>query len=247
MISAHDLGGSVPHTPVPAPRRYATEFIATAILVIVGCGASILGNASGAFGMGPIACAFGGVVALLVVSFGATSGAHINPAVTIAFWSVRQFPPRDVIPYIVAQCTGAVFGAFLLRVYFGLDAHFAATLPTVSTAAAFAMELGYSFVLALVVAVVSSRKTLSLKIPPIAIGFTVLIGAYLTGPLSGGSFNPARSLGPAVVSGVWVNHWIFWVAPIVGMLCAMQLHHRLWPVQSQLAIDIVAKGVEGPL
>ena len=237
----------MPHTRVVALRRYATEFVATGILVIVGCGASIVGHSTGAFDIGVIALAFGLAVAFNVRAFGTASGAHINPAVTIAFWSVRQFPTRDVIPYIVAQCAGAIVGALALQLGFGSNARFGATLPTVSTTAAFAMEAVYSAALAFIVAIIASRHNLSLRIPPIVIGITVFIGAYVTGPLSGGSFNPARSVGPAIVSGVWTDHWIFWIAPIGGMVFAMQLHNRLWPRQSPLTTDVVATGVEGTL
>jgi glycerol uptake facilitator-like aquaporin len=131
---------------------------------------------------------------------GHLGGAHINPAVTIAFWTVRRFPGRDVVPYIVSQCFGAVAASIALAWILGPVGSFGATVPSLSIARSFVVEAGYSGLLAFVIIVATDARTPP-AVAPFAIGATVFAGALVTGPLTGGSFNPARSFGPAVVEG----------------------------------------------
>jgi aquaporin Z len=160
---------------------------------------------------------------------GHISGAHINPAVTVGLWSIGRFPTRDVLPYVIAQCVGAVAAAGFLRWVLGPIANLGATLPEVPLPQAFAVEMGYSGLLAFVIMGVATDEKSPPAVAPFAIGATVGAGALVTGPLTGGSFNPARSLGPAVVSGVWSAHWLYWIAPTLGMLGAMRLYAWLRP------------------
>jgi aquaporin NIP len=146
------------------------------------------------FGQVGIALAFGLVITLCVASTGHVSGAHINPAVTIGFWSIGRFPGRDVGPYVVAQCTGAVAAAAFLRWALGPIANLGATVPAIGLPRAFAIELGYSALLAFVIMGVATDDGSPPAVAPFAIGATVGAGALVTGPLTGGSFNPARSL-----------------------------------------------------
>jgi glycerol uptake facilitator-like aquaporin len=106
----------------------------------------------------------------------------------------------------------------------GPIANLGATIPTLALPQAFAVEMGYSALLAFVIMGVATDDRSPPAVAPFAIGATVAAGALVTGPLTGGSFNPARSLGPAVVSGVWSAQWLYWIAPIVGMLLAMRLY-----------------------
>ncbi|HEX6807449.1 MAG TPA: MIP/aquaporin family protein [Gemmatimonadaceae bacterium] len=208
-------------------KRYAAEFLGTFMLVAVGPGAVMVAASTHTFGQTGISLAFGVVVALCVACFGHLSGAHINPAVTIGFWSVRRFPTRDLVPYIVAQCLGAVAASAALVWILGPVGNFGATVPVVSTARAFAVEGGYTAILGLVIMGVATDARTPAAVAPFAIGATVFAGALVTGPLTGGSFNPARTLGPAFDGGVWTSHWLYWAAPVLGMVVAMRGYDAL--------------------
>ena len=217
-------------------RRYAAEAIGTGVLVLIGPGASMVAASTGAFGHAGVAAAFGLVVFLVIVVLGGTSGAHINPAVTIAFWSTKRFPTPDLAGYIVAQCLGATIAALALRWVLGDAVTSAgATVPAMSLTLgrAFAVEFGYTAILGLVIFAAATDERLPPGLPAVVIGATVAVGALVTGPLTGGSFNPARSLGPAVASGVWTAHWIYWTAPVLGMMTGAQLYRLLEPVRAR--------------
>ena len=208
-------------------KRYAAELIGTFMLVAIGPGAVMVAASTHAFGQAGISLAFGVVVTLCVACFGHISGAHINPAVTIGFWSVRRFPTRDVVPYILAQCVGAVVASATLAWVLGPVGNFGATVPLVSTMRAFVVEGGYTGILGLVIMSVATDARTPPAVAPFAIGATVFAGALVTGPLTGGSFNPARTLGPALVGGVWTSHWLYWAAPVLGMVAAMRVYDAL--------------------
>ncbi|MGH7553476.1 MAG: MIP/aquaporin family protein [Longimicrobiales bacterium] len=221
-------------------RRYTAEAVGTFMLVAVGPGAVMVSASTNAFGHTSVALAFGLVVSFVVAAAGPISGAHINPAVTIALWSVRRFGPSDVLPYIFAQCIGAVAAAFALRWILGPVGDLGATVPTITMTRAFAVEAGYSAFVGFVIVAVATEARASQGIAPFAIGATVFAGALITGPLTGGSFNPARSLGPAMAGGGWMVHWLYWAAPIVGMVVAMHLYEAL---RSMTLTPIVARDV----
>jgi MIP family channel proteins len=208
-------------------KRYVAEAAGTFAFVAIGPGAAIVAGKTHAFGQTGIALAFGLAVLLIVAASGHIGGAHINPAVTLGFWSVRRFPARDVVPYIFAQCLGAIAASALLLWILGPENGFGATVPSLPIAQAFVVELGYSGLLAFVIMAVATDERTPPAIAPFVIGATVFAGALVTGPLTGGSFNPARSLGPAFVGHVWKAHWLYWAAPIAGMLLGMRLYDAL--------------------
>jgi MIP family channel proteins len=208
-------------------RRYAVEALGTFWLVAIGPGATMVAASTHAFGHAGVALAFGLVVALVVAATGHLSGAHINPAVTIGFWSVRRFPARHILPYVVAQCVGASAASFALRWVLGPVGGLGATVPAISLGRAFAVECAYSALLAFVIMGVAADERSPPGVAPFAIGATVFAGALVTGPLTGGSFNPARSLGPALAGGGWTSHWLYWAAPMTGMIVAMHLYELL--------------------
>jgi MIP family channel proteins len=201
------------------PRRLVAEAIGTYFLVLIGPGAAMVDvRTHGALGPAGIALAFAFVVIAMVSAFGPVSGAHINPAVTVAFWSARRFPTRDVIPYCIAQCVGALAASATLRVALGPIGHLGATVPLIAVPAAFAVEWLLSFVLMLVV-LAAGRG--------VPVGLTVGLCALAGGPLTGASMNPARSFGPALVAGVWRAHWIYWLAPMSAMVAAAWAHRLI--------------------
>lgn len=229
----------------PAARRYAAEFIGTFVLVAIGPGAVMVSASTHAFGAPAVALAFGLAVTLVVASTGHIGGAHINPAVTIGLWSVRRFGGRDVLPYVVAQCAGAILASLVLAWIVGPVGNYGATIPAISTIRAFAVEAGYTAILGFVIMGVASDPRTPPSVPPFAIGATIFAGALVTGPLTGGSFNPARTLGPAVVGGIWTSHWLYWVAPILGAIAGMRAYELLRSDRDSLSSSSL--GTEGPI
>jgi len=210
--------------PLTAPLRWrlGAEGIGTFLLVLVGPGAAMADAWSGGrvTHVG-VSLAFAFVITAVVAAFGPVSGAHINPAVSIALASRRKLRGRELLPYVIAQLAGAVVAAALLRYLLGPMAHNGATLPAIGIERSFVLEGVMSFALGLVA--FRSRGALA----PLAIGLTVGFCALMGGTLTGASMNPARSFGPALVGGEWAGHWLYWVAPIVGMLLAAAVDRGL--------------------
>lgn len=227
-------------------RRYVAEAIGTFALGAIGPGAAMVAAKTHAFGHTGVALAFGLAVTLVVASSGHLGGAHINPAVTLGFWAVRRFPSRDVLPYVAAQCLGAVAASALLVWLLGPVGNFGATIPSLPLPQSFVVELGYSALLGFVIMGVAIDERSPAAVAPFAIGATVFAGALVTGPLTGGSFNPARSLGPAVIGGVWTAHWLYWIAPILGMILGMRSYDVLRPSTVTEAKGLTV-GTEGPI
>ena len=233
--------------PVYDWRRYAAEALGTFALVAIGPGAVMVAAKTSAFGVQGVALAFGLVITIVVAATGHLGGAHINPAVTIGFWSVRRFPGRDVAPYVLAQCVGAITASAALSWLLGPVGNFGATIPALSLGRSFAIEAGYSALLGFVIMGVATDARTPASVAPFAIGAAVFAGALVTGPLTGGSFNPARSLGPAVVGGIWTAHWLYWAAPILGMTLAIRLYEALRGTKVPSVSSEAPLGVEGPL
>lgn len=212
-------------------RRAAAEALGTFFLVLIGPGASAVNAYSGgAVTQVGVALAFAFVVCAIVVAIGHLSGAHINPAVTVAFWSLRRFPGRDVIPYIAAQCLGATAAAAVLHAVVGNAGLLGATVPAVGAGRALLVEWLLSFALMFVIMGAATDRRASPDgrgTAAIAIGFTVGCCALTGGPLTGASMNPARSLGPALWSGAWTAHWVYWLGPITGMVAGARVYEVL--------------------
>jgi MIP family channel proteins len=202
-------------------RRAAAEGLAAFALVFAGCGAivsdSVYGGALGTVGIGLV---FGLVIMAMVYATGHLSGAHINPAVTIAFVLSRHFPRREAAGYIAAQLFGAMAGALLLlAVWPDKPADLGATLPTVATGSALAYEAVLTAILMFVIMAVATDTRAVGAGAAIAIGGAVGLDAIFAGPVTGASMNPARSIGPALAGGELDDLWIYVVGPIVGAAC----------------------------
>lgn len=209
-------------------RRLLAESIGTFFLVLIGPGAAIADSwTRGAVTHVGVSLAFTFVVTAMVYALGGVSGAHINPAVTVALWSVRRFNGHDVIRYVGAQCAGAIVAAGLWRVLLGSIVSAGTTQPAIPVAGAFAVEMLLSFALMLVIMAVATGDRAGDGTAAIAIGLTVGFCALAGGPLTGASMNPARSLGPAAMSGLWNVHWLYWLAPISGMISAAHTYQFL--------------------
>lgn len=204
-------------TPSLAHRAAAEAFAAFA-LVFAGCGAIVTSAAfSNSLGVGGVAAAFGLVIMVMIYATGHLSGAHINPAVTVAFTLVRHFPARDAVAYVVAQCAGAIGGALLLlAVWPDKPAALGATVPSIGHGGALVYEIVMTAFLMFVIMAVATDTRAVGAAAAIAIGGTVALDALFGGPVTGASMNPARSLGPALAAGEWTAFWIYLVGPLVG-------------------------------
>ncbi len=199
-------------------RRAAAEGIAAFVLVFAGCGAIIAdAQYEGSLGTVGIALVFGLVIMVMVYATGHLSGAHINPAVTIAFTLSRHFPAREALAYIVAQCVGAIGAALvLLAVWPGKPADLGATVPSVGVGSALAYEaILTAFLMFVIMAVATDTRAVGAA-AAIAIGGIIGVDALFGGPVTGASMNPARSLGPALASGTWTDFWVYLAGPVVG-------------------------------
>lgn len=206
-------------------KKLLAECLGTFTLVFAGTGAIIINAAShGAISHAGIALTFGLVVLAMIHTFGDVSGAHLNPAVTLAFAAARRFSWQDVPGYLAAQLVGAVSASGLLHVLFPQDAtSLGATLPAGSEMQSFVLEVVLTAVLMLTILSVSTGAKEKGITAGIAIGGVIALEAMFAGPVCGASMNPARSLAPALVSGHLDHLWIYLIAPLLGALLAVPL------------------------
>ncbi len=214
--------------PPSLQSRLLAECIGTALLVTFGCGAVMVdGLREGALGLLGIAIAWTSLVAVLVYTFGHISGTQINPAVTLALWSTGRLPSREVAPHLLAQIVGAIAGSALTVWLLGRGAGVAMTELSVDPLRGFVVEFLASFLVMATVLGAGVDERTPRGFAALAVGLTVGICVMVAGPLTGASMNPARSFGPALLSGDWTHHWVYWVAPITGMRAAAFLLPRL--------------------
>ncbi|HEU0074637.1 MAG TPA: MIP family channel protein [Dehalococcoidia bacterium] len=204
---------------VPLPNRLLAEMIGTALLVIFGPGSAVISAyQDGAITLEGIAAANGIIIMVLIYSVGHVSGAHFNPGVTIAFALFRHFQPREVAPYIAVQFFGGIIGAGILWALFGDALKSGVTMPSGSVAQGIGMEIVLTFLLMFVITAVATDVRAVGAGAAIAIGSAVGLDVLIGGPITGGSMNPARSLGPAFVSGEMDDLWIYLIAPPIGAI-----------------------------
>ena len=199
-------------------RRAGAEALAAFALVFAGCGAIVAdARYDGALGAVGIALVFGLIITAMIYATGHLSGAHINPAVTVAFVLTRHFPARDAAAYIAAQLAGATAGALLLlAVWPAQPAELGATVPSVAVGGALVYELVLTALLMFVIMAVATDTRAVGAGAAIAIGGTVALDALFGGPVTGASMNPARSFGPALAAGEWRDAWIYLAGPVTG-------------------------------
>lgn len=200
----------------------AAEFLGTFTLVFCGAGACVIDHVThgGVTHVG-VGFTFGLIVMALIYSLGDISGAHFNPAVTLGFVIGKQFSVMRAMPYIVAQILGAIAASAAHRAIFGNVANLGATLPATGAGASFILEIILTAILMFVILCVSSGPKEVGIMAGIAIGGVVGLEAIFAGPISGASMNPARSIGPALMSGHLDNLWIYLVAPVLGAAIAV--------------------------
>jgi aquaporin Z len=200
------------------------EFLGTFSLVFAGTGAIVINDAThGTIGHIGVALTFGLIVLAMIYTYGDVSGAHLNPAVTVAFAAARRFPWRDVPRYAAAQITGALAASALLRFLFPGSATLGATLPAGSASQSFVLEIVLTAILMLAILSVSTGAKEKGITAGVAIGAVIGLEAMFAGPISGASMNPARSIAPALVSGHLEHLGIYITAPVIGALLAVPL------------------------
>jgi len=221
-------------------RELLAEAIGTFILVFAGTGAIMVNQISnGAITHLGVSFVFGAVVTALIYTFGHISGAHFNPAVTLAFWRSGFLPTFKVLPYIIAQILGGVLASLMLLLSLGSVANLGATIPLHDNwLQSLILEIILTFILMLVIFGSGLDRRSHSGFAGIAIGLTVGLEAACMGSITGASMNPVRSFAPALVGGVWQHHWIYWVAPILGAQLAVFVYAQLSNGFRDLQVDL---------
>lgn len=203
-------------------RKSVSEILGTFALVFCGTGAIIIDKETGgAVSHVGVAVTFGLIVMAMIYGLGEISGAHLNPAVSIAFSLAGRLPARALAPYITSQITGALLASVLLRFLFPGNSLLGATIPAGSPLQSFILELILTFILMLVIMGVATGPKEQGLFAGIAIGGVILLEAMFAGPICGASMNPARSLAPALVSGHIESLWVYLTAPVAGAALAI--------------------------
>lgn len=206
--------------PVTRLSKYAAEAAGAFCLVFAGTGAVVVDQVTGG-GVGAlgVSLVFGLVVLAMVYAVGHISGAHLNPAVTLGFYSAGRLPAREIAPYLAAQLAGAVLASAALRLLFwGEATSLGMTLPSGPWPRSLGFEFLLTAILMFVVMAVATDHRAQGVMAGVAIGATIALEAILGGPVSGASMNPARSFGPALLSWDFGGHWLYWAGPIAGAL-----------------------------
>jgi aquaporin NIP len=213
-------------------KKYLAETLGTFCLVFFGTLAVTLHLESGGIvSYFDIALTFGLTVALMIYFFRRVSGAHINPAVTIGAAFAKKISKRHILPYIIAQLIGAIMGSVVLRLIFPQSTYLGATLPAGAESISFIFEFVMTFILMLTILNTDSRWT------GIIVGILITLEAYVAGDISGASMNPARSIGPAVISGHYEHLWVYILAPVSGSVLAVGVHkliHKIYGKRKSL-------------
>jgi len=203
-------------------KKLLAEFLGTYALVFAGTGAIVIDQQfHGVITHMGIAITFGLIVMSMIYTFGDISGAHFNPAVSIAFTMAGRFPARQLPPYIASQLAGALLASLTLKLMFPANELLGATMPSGTEIQSFVMEAILTFFLMLVIINVASGSKEQGMFAGLAIGSVVALEAMFAGPVCGASMNPARSIGPAIVSGHPEHLWIYIAAPISGAIMAI--------------------------
>ncbi|MEP6951849.1 MAG: MIP family channel protein [Ginsengibacter sp.] len=205
-------------------KKYVAEFIGTFALVFCGTGAIIINEqTNGQVTHVGIAITFGLIVMAMIYALGNISGAHLNPAITIAFTLAKRFKLKQVLPYILAQLTGGIFASLVLKYLFPTNETLGTTLPAGTVLQSFILEFILTLFLMLVIINVATGSKEQGMFAGLAIGSTVLLEAMFAGPVCGASMNPARSISPAIISGHLEHLWIYIVATISGAALAIPI------------------------
>ncbi len=197
-------------------KKYLAEFTGSFAIVFFGTGIVVVGDELYAVSQFWISLIFGSTVMAMIYLFGKSSGAHFNPAVSIAFAVVKKFPLNLIFPYLISQLAGGLTGSLILHLIFRHNEFLGSTNPSGTELQSLIIEFFLTFFLMLVIMLVSHGFKEVGKYAALLIGTVVFLEAYFAGNITGASMNPARSFGPAIVSGHLEHLWIYFIAPIAG-------------------------------
>ncbi|XP_076904046.1 aquaporin NIP2-1-like [Bidens hawaiensis] len=207
-------------------QKVVAEMVATFLLVFVTCGCSVISNNNEHLVSQLGASLAGGlIVTVMIYAVGHISGAHMNPAVTIAFASVRNFPWNQVPFYVIAQFTGSIAASFALRIMLQPIKHLGTTTPSGTDLQSLIMEIIVTFTMMFVTSAVATDSRAVGDLAGIAVGSAVCITSILAGPVSGGSMNPARTIGPALASNNYKSLWVYLIGPMTGTLSGVMCYN----------------------
>jgi aquaporin NIP len=203
-------------------QKSVSEILGTFALVFCGTGAIVIDKVTGgAVSHVGVSVTFGLIVMAMIYALGEISGAHLNPAVSIAFALAGRLPAKALAPYIASQVAGAFLASLTLRLLFPSDQLLGATIPAGSTLQSFVLEMILTFILMLVIIHVATGPKEQGLFAGIAVGSVILLEAMFAGPVCGASMNPARSLAPGIISGHMDDLWVYLTAPVVGAASAI--------------------------
>ncbi|MEH7546112.1 aquaporin Z [Neobacillus bataviensis] len=208
-------------------KKLISEFLGTYFLIFAGTGAVVIDTITRSLTHVGVALTFGLVVMALIFTFGHLSGAHFNPAVTVGFFIHGDIKKREAIYYIIIQIIAGMAASLTLLGLLGNIASLGTTIPRGSWPQSFVLEFILTFFLMMVILGSAVHGRALKSFAGIAIGATVGLEAMFAGPISGASMNPARSIGPALVSGTTQHLWVYIVAPIIGASCAAIIYKIL--------------------
>ncbi|KAL4563390.1 hypothetical protein LXL04_027431 [Taraxacum kok-saghyz] len=205
---------------IPFVQKLIAEFLGTYFMVFAGCGVVVVDTQKDhMIGQAGIAIVWGVVVMVMIYSVGHISGAHFNPAVTIAFASIKRFPIKNIPAYVVAQILASTLASGSLKLIFNSkDNNLGATIPGGSDLQSLVLEFIITFYLMFVICAVATDNRAIGELAGLAIGSTILLNAMFAGPITGASMNPARTLGPAIVSNQYKGLWVYMLGPITGAI-----------------------------
>jgi len=219
-------------------ERYLAEFIGTFTLVLIAAGAVTINDIySNSIGLIGVAIASGLVVMAMVWAIGDISGAHINPAVTLAMLITQKINALDSMLYVLSQTAGAILASFVLLSIFP-DAVTSVKLGANNLGSGVSLETGIiveailTFILVFTIFGTATSTQAQTGFASFAIGMAVLLAILIGGPITGASMNPARSLGPAMVSGYWVNQLVYLIGPVIGAMLAGLIHKKVFAESS---------------
>jgi aquaporin Z len=205
------------------------EGIGTFVLIFIGTGAIMVNTITeGAITHLGICLIFGAIVTAIIYTIGHISGAHINPAVTLAFWSSNVFPSNKILPYVLSQFSGGILASLLLRIILGNVANMGAILPSNNNwLQALIAEIILTFILMFVVLGSSLDRRAPIGFGAIAVGLTVVAEAAFMGPITGAGMNPVRSLAPALIAHTLEYQWLYIIGPVIGAQLAVWVYKQM--------------------
>ncbi|KAL6567340.1 Aquaporin NIP1-1 [Orobanche gracilis] len=226
-VKSSSDSGSYRFLTLPFTQKIIAEALGTYFLIFAGCAAVVVNaDKEKVVTLPGISIVWGLAVMVMVYSVGHISGAHFNPAVTIAFATCRRFPWKQVPAYVGAQVLGSTLASGTLRLLFGgPHDHFAGTFPTGTDLQSLVVEFIITFYLMFVISRVATDNRAIGELAGVAVGATVLLNVMFAGPISGASMNPARSLGPAIVSRRYRGIWIYLLGPTAGAVAGAWVYN----------------------